>query len=104
MDAKARYRIQLKLQAALGRVVEMLACLTERGIDMNADSLALATSVAEILEAAAERRGRAPEEFSKVAVALAAEARNRRRKETRARRQRAERHHGDLQLDDQKRT
>src|SRR4051794_13514562 len=49
MNAKARYRLQQQLQAALARVVEVLAQFEKAQLDANVKSLLLAAGVADAL-------------------------------------------------------
>ncbi len=97
MNAKSRYRLQLKLQAALARVVQVLARCQQGGVVLNATNIIFAASVADLLGTALLRAGEDEtgqlrmEDFSPEAVHLAARVVTRRRKETNARKKRKRR-------------
>lgn len=95
MNAKGRYRLQQGLQAALGRVVEVLVRFSEAGLRPNTKNLILAGGVQELLGSlfpATLADGfpvPSAEEFPQHAVILAARAKHRRKRSTRSRKVRA---------------
>jgi hypothetical protein len=65
MDAKQRYRERLKLQGALGRVLETLAVLLERSIPPDRTSALLAWQVIGALDWFVKEAVPDPEELTK---------------------------------------
>jgi hypothetical protein len=90
MNGKSRYRLQMKLQAALGRVVEVLTRFEAEDLPPNTRNVFLAAGVSDLLAALVSDLGRAParEDFDARTVVQAAGVVERRRKETKARRRR----------------
>jgi hypothetical protein len=97
MDAKHKYREQLKLQAALTRVVQVLARFQRDGLQLNVNNLGPAVGVMQLLDVLAGvpfvRASRAlrREDFDPLLLTIAGGVIVRRRKETKARRRRRRR-------------
>jgi hypothetical protein len=90
LTAKAKYRLQLKLQAALTRVGQVLTQFEKHKLRPNVDCVYLAAGIADVLTAIVPMYGRAPErgDFDPMLIGMLAKGVNRKRKETKKRGQR----------------
>jgi hypothetical protein len=89
LDARGKYGLQRKLQAALARVVEVLGKMDAAGLALNTNSLFLASGVADLLgDFIGDLERAEPAEKQCPAAGLIADVLKRRQRETKARRKR----------------